>query len=195
MDNFVITAASMVTGDNVRTARLGKRFGRMDLMSQLALLAVESLGVNFDAVARERVAICLAAGAGSLSTDLDYWKGRDARGGPSPTLFAYTLPSAAIGELAMRHRLTGPNLCFVGGSSDVLPEAAELIWRGEADGCVCVSATVVSPALAQLISAPAAASACALFLQRGGDGLHALAEIGRDMETLCAKFCARKSTT
>ena len=86
----------------------------MDLMSQLALLAVEALGFSFEAWPRDRVGICMAAAAGSLSTDLDYWNGRNNVGGPSPTLFTYTLPSAPIGEIAIRHQLTGPNLCFVG---------------------------------------------------------------------------------
>jgi 3-oxoacyl-(acyl-carrier-protein) synthase len=195
MDKFVITAASMVTGDDVLTARLGTRFGRMDLMSQLALLAVESLKINFDELPKDRVAICLAAGAGSLSTDVEYWKGRDTAGGLSPTLFTYTLPSAAIGEIAIRFRMTGPNLCFVGGAKNVLPEAMDLIQRGEADGCVCVSANVISHELAQKISAPVTAKACALFLRRGGGGLCELGDFDRDMESLCAKFCRVKSTT
>lgn len=195
MDNLVITAASQVTGASVRTVRLGKRFGRMDLMAQLALLAVESLGINFETSQRDRIAICLAAEAGSLSTDIEYWNGRDAVGGPSPTLFAYTLASAAIGEMAIRHRLTGPNLCFIGSSKDVVPEAADLIYRGDADGCICVLATHISPALAQLISTPAVESACALFLQRGGVGLPASLKFDCDLETLCAKFCAQKFTT
>jgi Beta-ketoacyl synthase, N-terminal domain len=219
MHKLVITAASEVTGNDVRTARLGPRFGRMDLMSQLALLAVESLGVNFDTLPRERIAICLASATSSLATDAEYWNGRDAVGGLSPTLFTYTLPSAAIGEIAIRHRLTGPNLCFVGGNHDVLPEAAEMLRRGEADGCLCVFVNVVSPSLAQMISTPPAAGACAVFLrqgvllsdpvrcdpfpERGGSEtgapgpplFHELGEFDRDMETLCAKLCARKPTT
>src|SRR5262245_36247608 len=117
----------------------------MDLTSQLALLAVEPLTPHFEPLARDRVAICLAARTSSLPTETEYWKGRDNAGGPSPTLFTYTLPSAAIGEIAIRHRLTGPNLCFVGGSQDVLPEAADLIRQDEADGCICVYVDVVSP--------------------------------------------------
>jgi len=195
MDKCFITAASRATGEQVRSARLGSRFSRMDLTSQLALLAVESLGIAFDSLARDRVAICLAAGAGSLSTDAEFWKGRDTAGGLSPTIFTYTLPSAAIGELAIRHRLTGPNLCFVGGSSHVLTEAAEWLRRGEADACVCVSCNVISPELTRWIAVPANASACALFLSRKDEGLRLPAEFGRDMESLCAKICGRESTS
>jgi 3-oxoacyl-(acyl-carrier-protein) synthase len=166
MDKIAITAARRVTGADLPNARLGPRFGRLDLMSQLALLAVEKLGSNFDLLPRERIAICLAARAGSLSTDVDFWNGRDAVGGPSPTLFAYTLPSAAVGEIAIRHRLTGPNLCFVGDDKMLLPEAADLLQRGEAGACVCVYCDVISPAAAKRLQTAPAARARAFFLTR-----------------------------
>jgi 3-oxoacyl-(acyl-carrier-protein) synthase len=166
MDKTFISATSQVTEADLKSARLGTRFGRLDLASQLALLAVESLGVDFEKFTRERIAICLVAKAGSLSTDFDFWQGRDAVGGPSPTLFAYTLPSAAIGEIAIRHRLTGPNLCFVGDEKMLLPEAADLIQRREADSCVGVYCDVVNDGAAKIIHSPAAARARAYFLIR-----------------------------
>ncbi len=167
---IVVTATSEVSGEDVATARLGTRFGRMDLASQLALLAVEKLGVNFDECPRDRIALVFASCAGSLSSDAEYWKGRDQAGGPSPTLFTYTLPSAPLGEIAIRHRITGPNLCFVSEGGEVLAEAAELLRRGEADGCVCVSVNVVSPTVAEFLGTPVTAHACAAFLRRGGPG-------------------------
>jgi 3-oxoacyl-(acyl-carrier-protein) synthase len=166
MDKIVITATSKVTEADLKTARLGSRFGRLDLQCQLALLAVESLGVDFGKFPRDRIAICLAAKAGSLSTDFDFWQGRDAVGGPSPTLFAYTLPSAAIGEIAIRHRLTGPSLCLVGDDKLLLSEATDLIQRGEADGCVCVYGDVVNAGGAKMIQASPTARASAFFLTR-----------------------------
>jgi 3-oxoacyl-(acyl-carrier-protein) synthase len=166
----------------------------MDLTSQLALLAVEPLAGCFEEFARDRIAIVLGARTSSLSTDAEFWKGRAAAGGPSPTLFTYTLPSAAIGELAIRHRLTGPNLCFVGPSQDVLPEAADMIRRGEADGCICVYVKAISPALAGMIAMPAVADAGAAFLQRGESGLQPWREIDRDMEGLCANLRPKIST-
>lgn len=166
MDKIFIAATSQVTSADLPGAQLGKRFGRLDSLSQLALLAVESLDINFDTIARDRIAICLTAQAGSLSTDAEYWMQRDAVGGPSPTLFAYTLPSAAIGEIAIRHRLTGPNLCFVGDDFSVLPEGGDLILRGEADACLCICCKVISAAAAELIPAAPAAEAQAFFLKR-----------------------------
>ena len=190
MNKIVITATSRVTEADLSNARLGSRFGRLDLMSQLALLAVENLGVNFDPLSRDRIAISLEAKAGSLSTDVEFWKGRDAMGGPSPTLFAYTLPSAAIGEIAIRHRLTGSDLCFVGDGRNVLIEAADLLRRGEADGCVCLCCRVISAEAGKLIQAEPAANVSALFLQRDGIGQVLPEEFDSDMESLCVKFCA-----
>jgi hypothetical protein len=194
MSNTFITAANSVTRAEVAAARLGPRFGRMDLSSQLSLLAVEPFAPRFDAFARDRIAIVLAARAGSLPTDVAYWNGREAVGGLSPTLFTYTLPSAALGEIAIRHRLTGPNLCFAGDDRDVLPEAAELLRRREADACVCVLTQVVSPELTRLIPLSETASATAILLEREGPGLAAWGENHRDMATFCATLRAQKLT-
>ena len=161
-----ITARNSVTAADVSAARLGSRFGRMDLSSQLALLAVESFTPHFDSIPRDRIAIVLAARAGSLPTDMNYWEGRNAVGGLSPTLFTYTLPSAAIGEIAIRHRLTGPNLCFVGDSRDVLIEAEDFLRRNEADACVCVFVDVVTPGLSKTLLISETATASAFFLHR-----------------------------
>jgi 3-oxoacyl-(acyl-carrier-protein) synthase len=171
MSNFFITASNTVTAADVSAARLGTRFGRMDLSSQLALLAVESFAPHFDSIPRDRIAIVLAARAGSLPTDVNFWEGRNAAGGLSPTVFTYTLPSAAIGEVAIRHRLTGPNLCFVGDSRDVLVEAEDFLRRNEVDACVCVFVDVISPALNKLLLIEEAAKATAALLQRNGPGL------------------------
>jgi len=145
MNKMSIAAASTVTEADLKSAKLGQRFGRLDLQSQLALLAVSSLKINFDGFARDRIGICLAASSGSLSTDVNFWNGRNGVGGPSPTLFAYTLPSAAVGEIAIHFKPTGPNLCFVGDDKNLLTEAADLIRRGEADACVCVFARSSAP--------------------------------------------------
>ena len=170
MNDIMVTAASLVTETDLSSSQLGPRSSRLDLASRLALLAVESLASKFDTVPRDRIAICLAARAGSLSTDVEYWKGRALVGGPSPTLFAYTLPSAAIGEIAIRHRLTGPNLCFVGGDAELLAEARDLIYRGEAEGCVCISCNIVTPEAAALLQEFPVTWARAVFVTAGSEG-------------------------
>ncbi len=186
MDKIFIAAASQVTGADALAARLGPRFRRLDLASQMALLAVERLGVDFSAHARHRVGICLGAPNGSLAADFEFWDDRDAVGGPSPTLFTYTLPSAAIGEIAIRHQITGPNLCLA-GNAPVLIEAADWLRRDEVDACLCLECDVVSPALGEMMGAPPAAWAGAVFLRRGG-GRRLLGENDLDMQSLCAAF-------
>ena len=165
MSELAIIATHTATAVDIATARLGSRFGRMDLPSQLALLAVEPLAAHFDSLSRERIAIILAARVGSLPTDVMYWEGRAVVGGLSPTLFTYTLPSAAIGEIAIRHRITGPNLCFVGNDRDLLAEAKDFLRRNEADACVCVFVDVVSTALTKIIGASETAQARAAFVR------------------------------
>jgi len=192
MNDIAIAAASVVTEAGLPAARLGPRFGRLDLQSRLALLAVASLQVDFAASPPDRTGICLAASAGSLSTDILFWKGRHDAGGPSPTLFAYTLPSAAAGEIAIHFRLTGPNLCFVGDDRMLLPEGAGLIRRGEVDGCVCVFCELVTADCAAVISGPPVATACAIYLKRGAD-LRGWREFDRDMKPLCALISQTKS--
>lgn len=185
---IAIAAASTVTEADLKSARLGQRFGRLDLQSQLALLAVASLKVDFTALPLDRIGICLAASAGSLATDFNFWQGRNGVGGPSPTLFAYTLPSAAVGEIAIHFGLTGPNLCFVGDDKMLLPAATDLIRSDKIGGCLCVFCEVISADIAKIISAPPAATACAMFLRaaEGFSGGRELREFDRDMKALCA---------
>jgi 3-oxoacyl-(acyl-carrier-protein) synthase len=193
MNELIVSAASRVSEAELQSFRLGVRFGRLDLMSKLAVAAVEGLRVDFDSRARDRIGICLGARAGSLSTDVQYWKRREAVGGPSPTLFAYTLPSAALGEIAIRYRLTGPNLCLVGRDAPVLYEAAQMTREGEADAFVCVYCDAVSPDAAELLGEAPGSSACGVFLEAGGANGHVLRENDRDIESVCALLCTRKS--
>ena len=192
MAKISIAAASTVVEADLVSARLGQRFGRLDLQSRLALLAVAALQVNFGEFPRDRVGICLAASAGSLATDVNYWNGRNGVGGPSPTLFAYTLPSAAAGEVAIHFRLTGPNLCFVGDDKIILPEAADMLERGEADACVCIFCEAITADCGKVIATPPAASASAIFLKRG-EGIRELREFDRDMKALCTLISRTKS--
>ena len=182
------------------TATFGPRFGRLDRSCQLGLIAVERLGEAWRGTAPERVGLCVATRVGSLPTDLEFWRGREGAGGPSPMLFAYTLPSAVLGEIAIRHRLTGPNLCVVGKDTAVLSEAADWLRRGEAEGVICLSVEAVTPAAAALLGREQAGEACALYVVRGGaspdatkrSALAVLGKNDRDMTSLCARLAAPK---
>lgn len=195
MDNIVIAGVHHVTEADLRGAVMGIRFSRLDLLSRLAVLAVEPLSAHFGATPRDRIGICLSARAGSISTDVEYWEGRDRVGGPSPTLFAYTLPSSAIGEIAIRHRLRGPNLCWVGHEERVMEEAGELLRRGEADACLCLACDVVTPGASSALGETPAARAAALYLRRGGEGARWPGENDRDTVSLFAIVSAREFGT
>ena len=166
MNDVCIVARATATSAGLETARLGPRFGRLDLLSRLALLAVESLGFDFTTMMPDRVGICLVVRAGSLATDVEYWNGRHSPGGPSPLLFAYTLPSSAIGEIAIRFRITGPMLCFIGDETLATSEGEALVARGACDAVVCVFCNAITTGVAELIDAAPSSFAHAALLRR-----------------------------
>lgn len=184
MNNIAVAATSLVTPADQSRYQFGPRFGRLDPVCQLGLTAVEALGMKLEA--RAAVGVIVATQAGSLSTDAQYWRTRNEPGGASPTLFVYTLPSSLVGEIAIRHGLTGPNLCLLGGRSDVLREAGEWLQHGEATAVVCVDCDVVTAPAGALAGLPVVASACAALLVRGTGAL--LTENDRDLKTLCARL-------
>ncbi|HEX7651968.1 MAG TPA: hypothetical protein VF607_00585 [Verrucomicrobiae bacterium] len=192
MNNPIVMAAASVTEADLTSARLGPRFGRLDLQSRLALLAVVGLGLDFSRWSPEQVGIVLAARAGSLATDVQFWHGRHGAGGPSPTLFAYTLPSAAVGEIAIHYKLTGPDLCLIGDDRGLLGEGAAMIERGEVAACLCVYCEVITPDCAAVLGRPAAAAAHALCLTAGGPGRD-LREFDRDIKGWCALISSNLS--
>ena len=150
------------------------RFGRMDALCKVAVAAVETMGVDFSGMSesdRSRVGVCLGTYAGCVGTDVAYWRSRNHVGGPSPALFAYTLPSTAVGEICIRNRLTGPNMSLMlgrDGDADVLREAADMIMRGEAYGCLCLACEAVDEPAALALKGLAAIGCrgYALFLER-----------------------------
>ncbi len=192
MNELSIIAASSVNATDLPGAQLGKRFGRLDLQSQLSLLAVASLKIDFTTFTPDRVGIIFAASAGSLSTDVNFWEGRNGVGGPSPTLFAYTLPSAAVGEIAIHFKLTGPDLCFVGDGKNLFSEARDVIERGEADACVCIFCDAVTADCGKTISTAPIAAAQAVFIARG-QGIAELREFDRDTTAFRALISSTKS--
>jgi hypothetical protein len=123
-----------------------ERFGRLDRLSQYAVAAVELALQDRPLAAEEATgaAVCLGTVYGSAGADCEFLAGAGSPAGPSPMVFSYTLPSAAIGEIAIRHRLTGASLCLAGESVEVgvtlLGEAVRLIQQGEAKIVICIVA-------------------------------------------------------
>ena len=98
------------------------KFFKMDRVSKLALLLSELLLTKLDGiknVPKEEVAICLQTAHGCLDTDLRYLQTLDATHYfPSPSLFVYTLPNIAMGEICIRHGFKGENICLISEQFD-----------------------------------------------------------------------------
>ncbi len=83
---------------------------------------------------------------GCYGGDLDFYRGILQGDGPSPTMFAYTLPTIALGEVAIRHRVGGASYCFMAGADSgllALWESVKLLEAGECQDCVCIMADVL----------------------------------------------------
>lgn len=91
------------------------KFHKMDNLAKLGFLAAEHLlaGQDFRAPGvAARTGIVLANATSSLDTDLRY-ETQLRQGLASPALFVYTLPNIVVGELCIRHGITGENLLFM----------------------------------------------------------------------------------
>ena len=128
---------------NTFSTRPCERYGRLDILSRYALAAVELLGLPPVKNKPNYTALVMSTQHGCLSVDLDFRESMDQEGGGSPLLFMYTLPNACLGEIAIRHNLTGPNLCLVNGEQSGLAaiwEGIRLIRCGEVESCICLEA-------------------------------------------------------
>jgi len=118
------------------------RFGRLDRYCQLllaaAFTALDSARLEIDPTTGERVGLGVGTGLGCLLTDAEF-NLKLVENGPSaasPRLFAYTVSSAAAGELSIALSIKGPNLTLHQGSTGGLGAvawAAEQIRSGHAD--------------------------------------------------------------
>lgn len=158
--------------DVARWAGRPARLARMDRLCAIALVAADGAllhaGVEVPLPALARVGVVLGTAFGCHATNEAYDAGARA-GAPSPRLFAYTLPSSAVGEISIHAELVGPVSTMVGGLTaglDALREARRHLDAGRAERMLVVAADVVTPTLARLMSVPLPLhdAACALFL-------------------------------
>ncbi|NLW49522.1 MAG: hypothetical protein GXY85_01590 [Candidatus Brocadiaceae bacterium] len=124
-------------------------FRRLDALCRYALSAVELLTLPPPAAGGRRpdLGLCLGTQYGSLDADIAFIRTANNASGPSPRLFTYTLPSTALGEIAIRHRITGPNLCVLCGPDSgmaALREGTFMVADGTVAGCVCLGCDAVS---------------------------------------------------
>jgi 3-oxoacyl-[acyl-carrier-protein] synthase II len=130
------------------------RVGRMDRLCQLLMvashLAVEDAGLALAGEDAARVGLSFGTALGCLVTDAEYNQAIVV-GGPaaaSPRLFAYTVSSAAAGEVSIALGIKGPNTTMHFGLAAGLGAvgyATDLIETGKADVVLAAGADVIGP--------------------------------------------------
>jgi 3-oxoacyl-(acyl-carrier-protein) synthase len=136
------------------------RIGRLDRLSRLFLcasyLAVDDAGLQIEPGGSARVGLSFGTGLGCLLTDAEYNQKivEQGPGAASPRLFAYTVSSAAAGEVSIALGITGPNVTahmgFAAGLG-AIGYGLDLIQLGKADAVLAGGADANGPALAQAL--------------------------------------------
>jgi hypothetical protein len=120
------------------------KFFKMDNLGKLAFLLSEMLISKLPwikIIPKEKISICLQTAHGSLDTDLRYNQTitNQEEYFPSPSLFVYTLPNIAIGEICIRNGFMGENVCLVNEQFDpeiVSPQLHDWFSTGESELCL-----------------------------------------------------------
>jgi len=121
-------------------ARPFKDFRRLDALARFVCLAAEALGVDFPT----DTALVLDTAMGCLHSDRRFEKSLHEV--IKPAVFPYTLPSTCLGELAIRHSITGLSLCLTTPDCSAgLEEAGRLLDLGEAAAALVCRGDVVPP--------------------------------------------------
>lgn len=101
------------------------KFFKMDNLCKLGLLAAELVIQNTpDFTAGQETALVFSNAASSMDSDRQHLAAisNKAQYFPSPAIFVYTLPNIVLGEIAIKHKITGENAFFV--SQAFAPELA-----------------------------------------------------------------------
>lgn len=99
------------------------KFHKMDAQCKLGFLCAEFALKETNFLTENdlsKTAIILSNAASSLETDRVHQHSIDDKSNyfPSPAVFVYTLPNITIGELAIKHKITGENAFFVSEQLD-----------------------------------------------------------------------------
>ncbi|MBI1817487.1 MAG: hypothetical protein HYR72_21135 [Deltaproteobacteria bacterium] len=132
------------------------RIGRLDRLCRMFLatsyLAVEDAGLGVPVDDAERVGLSFGTGFGCLLTNAEYHQKIVDNGAAaaSPRLFAYTVSSAAAGEVSIAFGIKGPNVTthmgFAAGLG-AIGYGFDLIQMGKADVVLAGGADAIGPAL------------------------------------------------
>ncbi len=124
-------------------------FGRMDILTKHMMLAVEMMGDGWEGkIDSQRTGVVIGTQYGCMAADLSFYNTAGLKGQPSPLLFPYTLPSTALGEIAIHYGLMGPNFCYMTGRSSyktALWEAVDLVQNKQCNTCLCIAGDAILP--------------------------------------------------
>ncbi len=153
-------------------------FGKLSVADRLAFGVASLLLGACGAVNADECGVCLGNATGSLSVDLRYWESVTA-GFPSPGLFAATLPSSPVSDIAIFYGMKGPNRIIAGNEASgihALFEAMTMLDRKKAASMLVVSLYALDPCdrgtRLMPLQSPAGNRARAFLLsstKRGGD--------------------------
>lgn len=129
------------------------RFGRLDRLAQLALVAAHQAAAAGDPPPpAESCGITLGTAFGAHLTNERFQLGleREGASGASPALFTFTLPSAATGEICIQLGLKGAATTMtqgLGAGLAALASAAGMVRQGRALWMLAGGVDVLSPTL------------------------------------------------
>lgn len=136
------------------------RIGRLDRVCRLFLaasyLAVDDAGLSLPAADAERVGLSFGSGLGCLLSDAEFYAKVVEQGAAaaSPRVFAYTVSSAAAGEVSIALGIHGPNVTSHMGLAAGLGAIGygyDLIQMGKADVVLAGGADANGPALVEAL--------------------------------------------
>lgn len=105
------------------------KFFKMDQACKLGILATECVIRNipeFDAFPKKEIALVFSNAASSIESDRKHLKTINDKTNyfPSPAVFVYTLANIVMGEIAIKHKISGENAFFISEKFD-----AELLYQ------------------------------------------------------------------
>jgi hypothetical protein len=120
------------------------KFFKMDNLSKLAILAADCIFKDTElnnTDVKGNTAVVFANASSSLVTDANYQQtiNDPANYYPSPSLFVYTLPNIAIGEICIKHKIYGENVFLISRKfdADVLYfHVNEIFERTDTQNCI-----------------------------------------------------------
>ena len=119
------------------------KFFKMDNLCKLGVLATELAiknSLSFEHHAKENIALLFSNRASSIDTDRNHVKSIADKNHyfPSPSVFVYTLPNIVIGEIAIKHKITGENAFFVSENFDIelILNYAQITLKNTSASCV-----------------------------------------------------------